>query len=202
MRTERAILKRVDFWKNDPMLVSGVYRLFVYLKWESIPHEYRAFFEEGAEEKWDDGENNPDTIMMDVKAMTYALVKILAKKNVTQGLGMVPMILADVYVLGNSTDKYQGELSKVLKNYKEYVDYGRDLSEEYAIRGILDILYEITHDLKIKHDFDFNQAVENILEQFKKKQVEITPEIDQDVDKALEEYNSRKDTEDVPKTDI
>lgn len=45
MRTERAILKRVKFWKDNPMLVSGVYRLFIYLDWSSIPEEYHEFFQ-------------------------------------------------------------------------------------------------------------------------------------------------------------
>lgn len=194
MRTERAILKRVKFWKDNPMLVSGVYRLFIYLDWSSIPEEYHEFFPKESKDTWDTGEDSHSvsSIIKDVKAEIYALIKVLAKKNVTHCLGMVPMIMADVFMCGKSTDKLQGDLLNTINNYKTYVSFGRDLAEEYATRSIIEILRDVMKTLRIGVDFDFDKAAENILAKFSNKSKTIlTPEIDAQIDKVLDDYNKR-----------
>ena len=195
MRTERAILRRIKMWKDNPMLVAGVYRLFTYIRWEKIPDDYKKFFDEKAKEKWDDDLNtykNKD-IALDIKAEMQAILQVLGKKNITHSMGLIPMIMADVYMYGKSTDKIQADILRVIKNYKNYVDVDRTLSEKYAVRAIIDILRYIKRELNLDLPFDFELAISQVLKQYDNKNGGVTPEIDKQIDKALEEYNDRKE---------
>lgn len=71
---------------------------------------------------------------------------------------MVPMIMADVFMCGKSTDKLQGDLLNTINNYKTYVSFGRDLAEEYATRSIIEILRDVMKTLRIGVDFDFDKV--------------------------------------------
>lgn len=194
MRTEKAVLRRIKAWKNNPMLVSGVYRLFTYIHWDKIPEEYHEFFPEEAKETWD---NNLDLfskreVALDILAQIQALLKLVAKKNIINCLGIIPMLMADIYMFGKSTDRVQADLLKVIRNYQDYIDIDRALAEEYAAKAIIDLFKYIISYLKLKPHFDFDNAIEGVLKNYEQKQgVELTPELNAKIDKVLEEYNEQ-----------
>jgi hypothetical protein len=168
LRTKRKILKKIDEWKDSPMMVSGVYRLFTYIPFEDIPEKYRSFFPEEAEENWDKdldefGEKN---IKLDIGAEIRALLKILAKRNITNALGIVPLVLADVYIYGYGTNTFQGTLSKIIKNYTENVDLDRNLAEQLAAIETVELLKDIVAKTKIKLGYDIDNVVEKLLKKY------------------------------------
>ena len=145
MRTQKQILRKIDAWKNDPMMVSGVYRLFTYIPFESIPEEYHSHFPEEAREKWNDDLNQYTRahLYLDVEAQMNAFLKIISKKNIVHCIGLIPMMLADLYMADISANKLQARLSKLKREYQEEVAINRVTAEQVAIHEMLEILLEI-----------------------------------------------------------
>ena len=85
MKTSKVILRKILEWENNPMCVSGLYRLLVYLKWDEIPEKYQVFFPEEAKATWDDESalNNKKELLYDIEAEVRAVLQGLDKKNIT-----------------------------------------------------------------------------------------------------------------------
>lgn len=195
MRTHKAILKKVKEWQGNPMMVAGVYRLFTYLPWSMIPEQYKEFFPKEAEEKWDEdiGEINLAHLKMDIESEVRAILNMMAKKNVTHCLGLVPMVLADVFIIERSVASLQGRLSKIINTYKENMDIDMELAEYLAVHDLFELLKEILNKSKINVSFNLDKAFEQVLEAIEKlknseNQVGITKDIDKQVDEALTKY--------------
>lgn len=191
MRTEKVILRKINEWKNNPMLVSGVYRLFTYLPWEKIPDEYKEFFPEEAKEKWNDDLKTytKENILLDIGAQINALVKVMAKKNITHSIGLIPMIMADIFMYGKSIIKIQTVLNKLIKEYKDYIMIDRNLAEQYSAIILLDLLRYIIKYVNIEFTYDFEDAAEKVMEKYKDKENIITKEVDEQINKALKDYD-------------
>jgi hypothetical protein len=170
LRTQKEILRKVELWKDNPMFVSGLYRLFTYLPWSKVPEEYKEFFPKEAAEMWD---NDLDLygnheVKQDINSEIRAILQVLVKKNITHGIGLVPMILADIYANGNGITIFQGRLSKITDAYKENISYDRELGEKLATFEVIDLLKEISIKLNIDLSFDIDVVVEQLTEQFNK----------------------------------
>lgn len=170
MRTQKVILRKIKEWKDNPMLVAGIYRLFTYIPWEAIPDEYKSFFPEEAKDTWDDDLKNygKKDMLLDINTEVRAILQVLAKKNVTHCLGLVPIVLADIYMYGAGINKFQSSLLKIISSYKEYVDIDRPLAEQYAIIGTVELLKNIVNNIKIKLTFDIDAVLQKLLSDYNK----------------------------------
>jgi len=196
LRTRKAILRKASEWKNNPMLVSGLYRLFTYLPWEAIPKKYKEFFPKESEKVWDEDlkEFNKDEILRDIDAEIRAILKVLVKKNITHSIGLIPMILADMYMYDIGIAPFQGKLLKITNTYKINTDIDRNLAEQLATIQIINLLKEFIKKLNLNLSFDIDRVREEIAEQMAKAE-ETNKEV------ALALAKSKKEKEEVKNSD-
>lgn len=201
MRTHKVILRKINEWDGNPMLVAGMYRLFTYLPWALVPEKYKEFFPEEAKDKWDEDLDNFDLALLkqDIESEVRAILNVLAKRNVTHALGLIPMVLADLFIVDKNIGKIQGELSKIINDYKYNVDIDRQLSEQLAMFDLIELLRTIITKAGISLSFDFDKASDQVVEAANKLFEDwqndnniVTPDIDQQVDQALKEYKEKE----------
>lgn len=168
MRTTKRILRQIKEWKEIPMMVAGMYRLFTYIPWEKIPEEYKAFFDEKAKEEWDKDLDSfkEKNIELDIEAEVKAILRVLVKKNVTHSLGLVPIVMADTFIHGINTNKYQAKLAKIIKEYTENVDLDRGLAEQLAIITTVGLLKEIIDDVNMDLSFDIDSVTDKLMKEY------------------------------------
>lgn len=206
MRTHKTILRKVNEWEGNPMMVAGLYRLFIYLPWALVPEKYKEFFPEEAKVEWDKDVYDTDInlVKQDIASEIRAILNVIAKKNITQSLGIIPMILADAFIAGQNIGNLHGQLSSIINTYKEHVDLDRQLAEQLAMFEIFELLKLVVEKLKIELPFDMDQAIEQVIEaasklEVKNSNVEMTVDLEQQIDKALKEF---RDKEENNETDI
>lgn len=198
MRTNKTILRKINEWDGNPMLVAGMYRLFTYLPWSLVPEKYKEFFPAEAKETWDDdiGKVDLELLKQDIISEVRAILNVLAKRNVTHALGLIPMILADLFIIDRNIGAIQGHLSKIIADYKQNVDIDRELAEQLAMVDVIELLESIIKKASITLTFDFDKAVEQVLAAASKLLEEqkdiVTPEIDKQIDQALKEYKEKE----------
>jgi len=194
MKTHRAILKKIEDWEGNPMFVAGLYRLFAYLPWDLVPEKYKEFFPEDAKDTWmkDDGDYDVEEIKMDIESEIRAILNTIAKKNITNAFGIIPMIFADLYMMDKRTGSLQGQLNKIISTYKENVELDRKLAEQLAMFEIFDLLRTIIKRTGIQGQmvFDMEKAIDQVIEASQKiendiSNAKVTPEIHEKVDEAL-----------------
>lgn len=205
MKTHRAILKKIKQWEGNPMLVAGLYRLFAYLPWDLVPDKYKEFFPEDAKDTWmkDDGTYTEEELKQDIESEIRAILNTIAKKNITNSFGIVPMILADLYMMNKQTGALQGQLNKIINTYKDNVDLDRKLAEQLAMFEIFDLLRAIIKKAGIKGQmvFDFEKAIDQVVEASQKiendvSNVKVTPEMHDQIEEALKKEKEGDDTSD------
>lgn len=205
LKTQKAILKKIKEWEGNPMLVAGMYRLFAYLPWVLVPDKYKEFFPEDAKDTWmkDEGNYKEEEILQDIESEIRAILNSIAKKNVTNSLGLIPMILADLFIINKQVGGLQGQLAKTINTFKENIELDRNLAEQLAMFEIFDILRNIIKKAKLKNmSFDFEKALEQVVGTATKitppepKNVLANPGIEAKVDEALEKERE-KDEADV-----
>lgn len=169
-RTEQSILKKVDEWKTIPEMVPAVYRLFVFLPWESIPEDYRNSFDERAAEVWNDesAEDLLGKLEVDTEVTIKAILQELAKKRIVAALALLPIILADFFMLGFKTGHFQGRLMKIVNDYKSFQSYDSAVAEIDALLAIEDLLADLVAKMKLKLSFDLRETCEKIMVEFVK----------------------------------
>jgi hypothetical protein len=198
MRTNKTILRKINEWDGNPMLVAGMYRLFTYLPWELVPEKYKEFFPPEAKDTWDDdiGKVDLNVLKQDIVSEVRAILNVLAKRNVTHALGLIPMILADLFIIDRNIGAIQGNLSKIINDYKDNVDIDRELAEQLSMFNLIELLESIITKANIELTFDFDKAVEQVLEAANKLLEEqkdiVTPAIDKQIDQALKEYKEKE----------
>jgi hypothetical protein len=170
MRAKKSIICKVENWKSTPMLVTGLYRLFTYLPWNAVPSDYKQFFKKEAQAIWNDDLKTfkEDNIKKDMVTEIKGILTGLTTKNITQTLGIIPMVLADAFICGANIDKLVYGLLNLIKEYIGFADIDRDLAERYAILGIAEILKKVVRRVELSLDFDIDVVVKRILTHFDK----------------------------------
>lgn len=205
MKTYRAILKKIQEWEGNPMLVAGLYRLFAYLPWDLVPDKYKEFFPKDAKDTWmkDDGTYSEEELKLDVESEIRAVLNTIAKKNITNSFGIIPMIFADLYIMNKRTGALQGHLNKIINSYKYNVDLDRKLAEQLAMFEVFDLIRAIIKKAGIQKQmvFDLDKAIEQVVEASQKvendiSKAAITPEIHNKIDEALDKEKERREGED------
>lgn len=206
MKTHRAILKKIKEWEGNPMLVAGLYRLFAYLPWDLVPDKYKEFFPEDAKDTWmkDDGQYTEEELKQDIESEIRAILNTIAKKNITNSFGIVPMILADLYMMNKRTGALQGQLNKTINTFKDNVELDRKLAEQLAMFEIFDLIRAIIKKAGIEKQmlFDLDKAIDQVVEASQKiendvSNVKMTPEMHEKIDEALEKEKEAEEGEDT-----
>lgn len=200
-----AILRKVDEWKNTPEMVPAVYRLFVFLKWSEIPEEYQKMYDVRAKDIWDeDYESIWKSIEVDTEVTIKAILDEMRKRNIVAALGLLPIILADMFVRGYKTGSFQGQLMKIVSNYREYITLDRAVAEMDTLNRIEILLGNYCAKTKIKLGFDLEAVVEKIFQEYMKfyGQDEQSTELEKSIEKVLDEYESRKEKQDVEEASV
>lgn len=195
MRTEKTTLRKVKEWQSLPRLVTGMYRLFTYLTWENIPEEYKQFYPPEAKEVWNEDLKlfKEKNIKLDIDAEIKAVFRGLFKKNITQVLSILPIILADVYMLGKPITKQQVKLNKITEEYLKHLEVDSDLAELVAIFDIVDLLTELSKLAEVNLEFNPRKMLDKILAQNDIKDLSTLPsDIDKQVDAALAAYSLKE----------
>lgn len=156
MRKEKTILDKVKSLKNNAIMSPAIYRLLTYVKWESIPEEYKSFFPEAAKTVWNDDLKlfKIENILLDLDTELKAVYKILMNRYIVQATALIPIILADVFILGYPITRYETKLKKLIDTFIDNLEYGRNNTEYAAMLDIIDLLEQIVYtlDLEIKED--------------------------------------------------
>jgi hypothetical protein len=126
--------------------------------------------------------------------------------SLTNAFGIVPMMLADLFMMDKKVGPLQGKLFKIINTYKDHVTLDRQLAEQYAMFEIFDLLKAITKraDIKGTMMFDIDKAFDQVIEASQKinqdvSNAVVTPEMHEKIDEALkkEKEESAKDEADV-----
>lgn len=201
MRTEKTILRKVEEWQNNARLIPGVYRLFTYIKWESIPDKYKEFFPKDAKDTWNDDlkDFKEEHVRLDIDAEIKAVFRGLFGKKIMQSLSIMPIILADMYVIGTPVAKAQAMLNKITDNYIEYTSVDIKLAEANAIFEITELLTYIIKVTKLKTNFKPEDILNKIIIENKLDNLtnELPADIYAQVDAALLAYDLAKKEEEV-----
>lgn len=166
MRTEKTIQRLINEWKGNQLLVTGLYRLFTYIKWENISKEYQEHFPPEAKEKWNEDlkDYKEHHILLDIQTEMVSVLNALDKKNITQAFSVIPIMLADTYVYGKPIVKLQVALINATNQFiKNVGTAGRELAEVAAIYDIVDILKEVKKLLKLNLNFDIDEQLDRII---------------------------------------
>lgn len=170
MRIKKSIMKKIDSWKTDPMLVTGLYRLFTYIPWGSVPKEYKQFFDKDAYKVWDkDLKTYTDKdIKNDMVIQIKGIIRSLTSRNFVQSIGILPMLLADMYMTGHSVDYLVKRTLTLSEEYIDYIKIDRESAEYYAMLEIAGILKEVAKASELNLDFDVDVIINRIISYFAK----------------------------------
>lgn len=203
MRTEKEILRKVAEWKDNPIMVPGMHRLFVYLKWDSIPQEIRQFYPEEAKLIWDEQDTHSmvDSLNEDMLILIKSIYKELQKKSITISFGLLPLLLADSFVSGLKIGNLQAQLTNIINEYADTVKYDRSVAEAYSLIKVTEFIEAVVAKNKLKLDINLQEITTSLLNspQYKLQDVlsttpltELPQSLDEQIDKALDEYNELK----------
>lgn len=177
-------------------MAPAVYRLFTFIEWENIPEEYQKFYPKEAKETWNDDLNtfNQEHLILDIETEIKAVFKGLFKRSITQAMSIIPIILADVYMTGKSTNKLEAQYHKVIREYIEYYDVDKVLADKLAITDITKLIQNIADTAHIDLGFKIEEMYHNIIEEFEEKvKKSVVPlNIEDLVDKALAEHDKHE----------
>ncbi len=150
VKTTEQILKKVEEWRQSPLLTTGIYTLFTYIPFKSIPDEYKDFFEKEAADIWD---TQLDLTGKEFEVVYSQLVRgvlgQLKNLNIVAAFGFIPMLLADAWVHGVKIGNLEQQLIVAVEKYQEEVAVERPITEMNAIITITEFILELLDKLKI-----------------------------------------------------
>lgn len=170
MRQKKTILKKINRWHKHPLLITGLYRLFTYIPYEEIPEMHRQFFNEEAKEIWNtDLKDYTEAKILDgIDTQIKDLLRSFSERAYVQTIGMIPVVLADVFVYGQSIDKLLLETLSLSEEYASWTAVDRDLAEHYTMLGIAEILKEIVKKVNLKLNYNIDEIVNRFVTHFDK----------------------------------
>lgn len=166
MRQRKTILRKIEAIKNSAIMAPAVYRLFTYVPWADIPENHKDFFPKEAADVWDEDlkEFKENNIILDLDTEVKAVLKALNKRLIIQALALMPIVLADFFILGNPMDPYQLSLKNITDNYIENLTLiGQAEAELYAMIQITDLLKKIVNKVDLDISKNFTQVTSDML---------------------------------------
>lgn len=143
-------------------MAPAVYRLFTFVPWEFIPEDHKKFFPEGAEKEWDKDlkDYKEEHLLLDLDTEVKAVLKALNKRLIVQALALMPIILADFFVLGNPMDSLQLKLKTITDNYINNLSLvSQEEAETIAMFDLVDMLEPIVNKIKTDITDNFQKVV-------------------------------------------
>ena len=165
LRQRRTILRKIEAIKENPIMAPAVYRLFTFIPWENIPKEHKNFFPPEAETEWDKDlkDYKENHLILDLDAEVKAVLKALTSRLIIQALAIVPIILADYFVLGYPMDNLQRKLQITTDNFiTNNMVVSKDEAETIAMFEIIDILEEIITKVNLDISNNFQKVIIDI----------------------------------------
>lgn len=194
-RTVKEIQRKAEAWQTAEM-ITGIYRLFIYLDWEDIPNKYRKFFKEEAEELWKkEGASSIENIEEDINIVINNILLELSKGNIILSLPLIPPILADIFMLGKGTDRLQATFMTIIRDFLDTSKFDTQFAKITAAIQLGDFLKKLAKTAGIKLNVNIDNTMEAILTSGiyeLSEEPAVSTSIMADVDKALEEYEQRK----------
>lgn len=199
--TTKQILRKVDSWSGNPLWSLGLYRLFIYIPWDSIPSKYKesaefkAAFKEDIISKWDENLDELDKgVEYDLGEYIKVIFINILSRQIVRAFGLLPVIYADLFILGNKVDGRLGNLSKTIKEYLNYIKKDREAAEALAMYKISEELMYIIKTFNIPTKYEpetilskVNKEIEKLLD--KSPEVNnVSASILKQVDDALDAY--------------
>lgn len=197
MRTKKAIKRRIKAWQNNAMFVSGIYKLFTYLPFAEIPEEYKQYFNQEAIDVWDkdlDSFTEKDMYSF-IDNQIRLILTLLSKGNVVSAVGLIPTVLADIFMFDYSVDQLQAKLNKLIKNYASTAELKPLLAEELATIETFEILRDVQRLLKdYRPSYNLELSEESIVAgmiEKNSKAMPISMDLGSSIDKALADYKEK-----------
>ena len=188
MRQVKTILKQAEHFRNNALTSPAAFRLYIYVPWKDIPAEMKEYFSEAAEKDWEQ-EISLEDVEKDIEYFMATILETLSRRSTVQGLMLVPLVLADMFMLGVNTGAYEGRYHKIVNQYTEDIDFDSVLAEIDVLQGISKLLKDIANKLKIALEFDIEQVVRDIIELHEKVAVQ-NQGPNQSIDEAIERYEN------------
>lgn len=190
--TDKKLIKQAEIWRQDALMTPAAYRLYVYTKLENIPPEIVIMLEQEAVDIWDE-QISFDDIDTDIELTIGRVFTSLASRRVMESFLFVPLLLADLFVLGKGASRLEGRYRKLINEYAAMTNYDRPLAEIEAIYALSDLMLEVAKKIDLNLNYDVEEVISEILlqQELLDKPNTLTNSnvnLSTIVDKALEDY--------------
>ncbi len=163
-RGKKAILRKIDAWRDNPVMMTGIYRLLVYLEWDDIPEIYQEFFKEDHKKEFiEKGASTLEFIEQDVELYVKTIFNELNKGNVVMSFSLIPPLLADLFVMGKGTDQLQARFIKIVDEYTYNWEFSIQFANMEALVALADLVTTILSRMKIDLDLNLYEISDKIL---------------------------------------
>lgn len=190
MRTTKELLRKAEQYRANALTAPAAYRLYVFVPWAKIPEDIKPHFSTEAAENWD-SEITTEGLAADTELQIISILNALIKGKVVESLMFLPLIFADLYILGHGTSHYEGQYTKLVTTYAEDYEFDTIIADLDAIRGIGELLTQIIQKMGLDLEFDATEIVDKILAQIE-NQVEthnVSQGLNQGIDDAIQRYS-------------
>ena len=163
-RGKKAILRKIDAWRDNPVMMTGIYRLLVYLEWDDIPEIYQEFFKEDHKKEFiEKGASTLEFIEQDVELYVKTIFNELNKGNVVMSFSLIPPLLADLFVMGKGTDQLQARFIKIVDEYTYNWEFSIPFANMEVLVALADLVTTILSRMKIDLDLNLYEISDKIL---------------------------------------
>lgn len=195
--SNKKIVEKAELWRQDALTAPSAYRLYTYLPLSEIPEGIVARLDENAKKEWDE-QISFEEIDADIDMYIRTILNNLANKRIMEAFLFIPVVLADLFILGKGVGRLEGKYRKHINDFADLAAYDRPLAEVEAVYDIAELVREAAKKVGIKLEYDLDEVVQEILiaagwidatTQELKQQLTVNQlDIDKLIDKALKEY--------------
>lgn len=162
-QTTQKIKEKFEYWRKDPLTSPAGYRLLAYLPWEEVPEEIKGFMPENAEEEWNNNDITADELKKDLELTIKEIYLYLTKQLTVTAYMFVPVLLADIWILGKGTGQLEGQYRTSINAYGDRAQYDRPLAEAEAILSITDLIKKIAKKVDVELPMDLDELANRII---------------------------------------
>ena len=200
--SDKKLVNQAEIWRKDAVMAPASYRLFVYTKLELLPEDIIESLEEEVKNTWDE-QISFEGIESDLELTIRTIIHSVADKQVLAGFLFVPLLLADLFVLGKATGRIEGTYKQMINKYAEMVQYDRPVAEIDAIFGLTELIIEVAKKAALELPFDVSEVMTDIILQqdlINKQHVgkvvpsetaQVPTDFNSIIDKALQDYEDK-----------
>lgn len=164
IRSKDEILRKIEETRDDALTAPAAYVLITYLKWADVPEKYKELYREKAaeiknidlEEFWDEEEITKLSWESHIQQQIMQILQEIAKGNLTVALGIIPTIIANLWVAKINTKHIENMYMTIVQTFTDYVNLNRPEAEIDAIITIADLLNQVVKKARINLGVNIN----------------------------------------------